>query len=145
MNETFIIKIKYHDKDLPKIGKIENGDWIDLYAAEDVCLDQFESRLISLGISMELPKGWEAHIVPRSSTFKKFGIIQTNHMGVVDSAYNGDSDVWMFPALAMRPTTIEKGTRICQFRIVENQPSILFHEVDSLGNSNRGGFGSTGN
>lgn len=144
MKETFIIKIKYHSDDIERLEKIEKGDWIDLRAAEDVHLNQFEFRLIPLGISMELPKGWEAHIVPRSSTFKKFGVIQTNHMGVIDSDYNGDADQWFFPALALRPTTINKGDRICQFRIVKNQPAILFHEVDLLGNKDRGGFGSTG-
>lgn len=144
MKETFVIKIKYHDKKLERLEKIEKGDWIDLRAAEDVQLNQFEFRLIPLGISMELPKGWEAHIVPRSSTFKNFGVIQTNHFGIVDSDYNGDTDQWFFPALALRPTTINKGDRICQFRIMENQPTIVFHEVDSLGNDDRGSFGSTG-
>lgn len=143
MKETFIIKIKYHG-DTERLEKIEKGDWIDLRSAEDVHLNQFEFRLIPLGISMELPKGWEAHVVPRSSTFKKFGIIQTNHMGIIDSDYNGDNDQWFFPALAIRPTTINKGDRICQFRLVENQPDILFLEVESLGNEDRGGFGSTG-
>lgn len=144
MKGTFVIKIKYHDKNMERIQKIEQGDWIDLRSAEDVELEQFEFRLISLGVSVELPYGCEAHIVPRSSTFKKFGVIQTNHMGIIDNSYKGDNDLWMFPALAMRQTVIKRGDRICQFRIMEKQPVILFNEVDSLGNDNRGGFGSTG-
>lgn len=144
MEEKFIIKIKYHSDDLPRLNKIDVGDWIDLRASQDVDLDPFEFSLIPLGVSIELPKGWEAHVVPRSSTFKKFGVIQTNHMGIIDSSYNGDDDQWMFPALAIRKTSIKKGDRICQFRITENQPDIVFHEVDFLGNKNRGGFGSTG-
>lgn len=144
MKETFVIKIKYHDDDIERLEKIEKGDWIDLRAAEDVHLNQFEYRKISLGISMELPDGYEAHISPRSSTFEKFGILQVNSVGVIDNSYKGDGDIWKFPALAIRPTTIEKGNKICQFRIVEKQPNILFHEVESLGNEDRGGFGSTG-
>lgn len=144
MKETFVIKIKYHDDGIERLEKIEQGDWIDLRSAEDVHLNQLEYRKISLGISMELPDGYEAHIVPRSSTFEKFGVLQVNSMGVIDNSYKGDGDIWKFPALAIRPTTIEKGNKICQFRIVEKQPDILLHEVASLGNKDRGGFGSTG-
>lgn len=138
------IKIKYHNPDLTKIEKIANGDWIDLRAAEDVSLKAGEFRLISLGVSMKLPDGYEAHIVPRSSTFKTWNIIQTNHMGVIDNSYSGDNDVWMFPALALRDTEIKENDRICQFRIVEKQPSVEFAEVEKLGGEDRGGFGSTG-
>lgn len=137
------IKIKYHDKAC-KIDKIEKGDWIDLRSAEDVVMNAGEHRLISLGISMKLPDGYEAHIVPRSSTFKKFGIIQANHMGIVDNSYSGDGDVWMMSAYAVRNTEIHKGDRICQFRIMKKQPEICFVEVDKLDGPNRGGFGSTG-
>ena len=144
------IKIKYHGSDIEKIEKIAVGDWIDLRAAEECYLRKGEFALISLGVSMKLPEGYEAHVVPRSSTFKKWGIIQTNHMGVIDNSYCGTNDVWKFPALCLNPTEhsvfshIRKGDRICQFRIVRNQPEIEFEEVEVLEDTNRGGFGSTG-
>ena len=138
------IKIKYHNKNIDKIEKIDTGDWIDLRAAETVELKADEFKLISLGISMQLPEGYEAHLVPRSSTFKNYGIIQTNHQGVIDESYCGDNDVWKFPAYAMRDTVITENDKICQFRIVEKMPSIEFEEVDTLNNTDRGGFGSTG-
>ena len=138
------INIKYHDKDLARIQKIACGDWIDLRAAESVDLQAGEFKLISLGVSMELPKGYEAHIVPRSSTFKNFGIIQTNHMAVIDNSYCGDNDIWFYPVYALRDTHIEKNDRICQFRIVKKQPKLRFTVKDVLGNKDRGGHGSTG-
>ena len=139
------IRIKYFTDKIDKLTYIDGkSDWVDLRAAESVDLKQGEFKLNPLGIAMELPKGYEAHIVPRSSTFKNFGIIQPNHQGVVDCSYCGDNDQWFMPALAMRDTHIECNDRICQFRIVENQPKIEFCEVESLGNSDRGGFGSTG-
>lgn len=138
------IKIKYFDNELPKIEKIKVGNWIDLRAAEDVELKQFEFKLIPLGVAMELPKGYEANIVPRSSTFKNFGILQTNSYGVVDESYCGDNDQWFFPALAMRDTVIKKGDRICQFRINRVMGEVEFIEVENLGNEDRGGHGSTG-
>lgn len=137
------IKLKYHNDKIDKIKKIDKGDWIDLMAAETICLKANEFKLISLGISMELPKGYEAHVVPRSSTFKAFGIIQTNHMGIIDESYKGNSDVWFFPAYALRDTIINENDRICQFRIVEKMPAVEFLEVSNLGKENRGGFGST--
>ena len=139
------IKIKYHTDEIEKLKYIDGkSDWIDLRSAEDVELKAGEFALISLGVSMELPKGYEAHIVPRSSTFKNFGIIQTNSMGLVDESYCGDHDQWFFPALAMRDTEIHVNDRICQFRIMEHQPKIEFEEVDKLEGNDRGGFGSTG-
>ncbi len=138
------IKIKYFDNDITKIEKIEKGDWIDLRAAETIELKSGEFKLIPLGIGMKLPEGYEAHIVPRSSTFKNFSIIQTNHMGVVDQSYCGDNDQWYFPAYALQDTVIYKNDRICQFRIMENQPVIIFEEVEHLNECNRGGIGSTG-
>lgn len=137
------IKIKYFT-DIEKIEKIEKGDWIDLRAAEDVELKAGDFKLIPLGVAMELPKGYEAHIVPRSSTYKKFGIIQTNHQAVIDASYCGDNDQWLYPAYALRDAEIHKGDRICQFRIMEKQPEITFTEVETLGNEDRGGIGSTG-
>ena len=137
------IKIKYHNPDLIKIEKIAVGDWIDLRAAEDITLKANEEAIISLGVSMKLPDGYEAHIVPRSSTFKKWGIIQTNHMGVIDNSYSGDNDIWGMPVYAIKNTEIKMNDRICQLRIVKRQPEIKFIEVDSLGSINRGGFGST--
>lgn len=138
------IKIKYHNKNIDKIEKINNGDWIDLRSAETVELKAGEFKLISLGVSMELPKGYEAHVVPRSSTFKNFGIIQTNHQAVIDESYCGDNDIWRYPAYALRDTVIKENDRICQFRIVEKMPCVTFEEVETLGNADRGGFGSTG-
>lgn len=139
------IRIKYFSEQIEKLQYIENkSDWIDLRAAEKVTLKAGEYKLIPLGIAMELPMGYEAHIVPRSSTFKNFGILQTNSTGIVDESYSGDNDQWFFPALAMRDTVIEVNDRICQFRIVEHQPRIEFTEVAELGNVDRGGLGSTG-
>lgn len=137
------ITIKYH-ADITPLEQKQGSDWIDLRAAEDVELFEGDFKLISLGVSMQLPEGYEAHIVPRSSTFKNFGILQTNHMGVIDESYCGDEDVWKFPAYAVRHTVIHKDDRICQFRIVEKQPKIEFNVVDKLDNISRGGFGSTG-
>ena len=139
------IKIKYFTDKIEKLCYIGGkSDWIDLRAAQDVSLKSGEFQLIPLGIAMELPKGYEAHIVPRSSTFKQFGIIQANHMGVVDESYCGDNDQWFFPAYAMRDTEIKTGDRICQFRIMEHQPAISFEEAETLKGRDRGGYGSTG-
>lgn len=138
------VMVKYHDKELGKIEKFPVGDWIDLRSAERVDLDAGQFRIISLGVSMKLPEGYEAHVVPRSSTFKKWGILQTNGIGIIDESYCGEGDVWKFPALAMRPTTIFKGDRICQFRIVKKMPEVTFKEVEHMEDENRGGFGSTG-
>ena len=139
------IKIKYFTDKIEKLSYIEGkSDWIDLRSAEDVDLKKGEYRLIALGVAMELPAGYEAHIVPRSSTYKNFGIIQTNHHGIVDGSYCGDNDQWYMPVYALRDPHISLNDRICQFRIVENQPKILFQEVDALEGADRGGFGSTG-
>lgn len=139
------IKIKYFTDKIEKLRYIDGkSDWIDLRAAEDVTLKAGEFRLIPLGVAMRLPRGYEAHVVPRSSTFKNFGVIQTNHMGLIDETYCGDDDQWYFPAYALGDTEIHINDRICQFRIVEHQPKIEFEEVEILGNSNRGGIGSTG-
>lgn len=139
------IKIKYFSDQIEKLRYIDGkSDWIDLRAAEDVELKKGEFRLIPLGVAMELPKGYEAHIVPRSSTFKNFGVIQTNHMGVVDESYCGDGDQWYLPVLAVRDTKIQVNDRICQFRIMEHQPTIEFEEVESLEGPDRGGFGTSG-
>ena len=144
-DEKMNIKIKYHTGDIEKLRYIDGkSDWIDLRSAEDVELKAGEFKLISLGVSMELPKGYEAHIVPRSSTFKTWGIIQTNSMGVIDESYCGDNDIWKMPVYATRDTVIHKNDRICQFRIIEHQPTIEFEEVDTLGNEDRKGIGSTG-
>lgn len=138
------IKIKYHDPDIEKLGLEQHGDWIDLRAAENVCLNAGEFQILSLGISCRLPVGYEAHIVPRSSTFRRWGIIQTNGMGVVDESYCGDNDIWGMPVYATRPTTICKGDRICQFRIMKKMEPVTFVQVDHLDSESRGGFGSTG-
>ena len=139
------LKIRYISKEIEKLRYIDGvSDWIDLRCAEEVELKQGEWRLIRLGIAVELPKGYEAHIVPRSSTYRNFGIIQTNHMGVVDHSYCGDEDEWKYPVLAMRDTVIHVNDRICQFRIMKNQPKLVFEEVEHLGGESRGGFGTTG-
>lgn len=139
------IKIKYFDDEIDRItnhgGK---GDWYDLRAAETVRLKAGEFKLIPLGVGMQLPKGYEANIVPRSSTFKNYGIIQTNHFGVIDNSYSGDNDQWMFPAYATRDVVINKNERICQFRVNKVQPEFELIEVEHLGDNDRGGFGSTG-
>jgi dUTP pyrophosphatase len=142
--KSYQLKIKYFNKELPKLTKIEKGDWIDLRAAKTVQMKKDEFALIPLGVAIELPEGFEAHIVARSSTFKHFGIIQTNSMGVVDESYKGNEDQWFFPAFALRDTEIHAGDRICQFRIMEKMPSIVFKEVEELVHQNRGGHGSTG-
>lgn len=138
------IKIKYFNENLEKVTKIAQGDWIDLRAAEDVVMKAGEFKLIPLGVAMQLPEGYEAHVVPRSSTYKNFGIIQTNHQAVIDELYNGNNDQWFYPAYALRDTEIHVNDRICQFRIMKKQPEIRFDEVETLGNVDRGGIGSTG-
>lgn len=140
------IKIKYFTdfSEDEKIKKIDKGDWIDLRAAEDVTFIKGEFKYIKLGVGMILPDGYEAHVVPRSSTFKTWGIIQANHQGVIDNTYSGDEDEWRFPAFAEHNCEIKKGDRICQFRIVEKMPEVVFTEVEHLNEKSRGGFGSTG-
>lgn len=138
------ITVQYLNDTIERLKKIENGDWIDLRAAHDYELKKGEYKLIHLGVAMKLPDGYEAHIVPRSSTYSKYGIIQANHQGVIDNSYCGPSDWWYFPAIAYtRDITIKKGERICQFRIMEKQPDIKFVE-GPMTSKDRGGFGSTG-
>lgn len=143
-DETEKIKIKYFDNEIDKIEKISKGDWIDLRSAETIHLKKGEFHLIPLGVGMKLPDGYEANIVPRSSTYKNFKVLQTNCFAVIDNSYSGDSDEWKLPVIAMEDTTINKNDRICQFRINEIQPNIEFEEVEHLDDVSRGGFGSTG-
>lgn len=139
------IQIQYLDDTIEKLAYIDGkSDWIDLRSAVDVELKAGEFKLIHLGIAMKLPEGYEAHVVPRSSTYKNFGIIQTNHCGIIDSSYCGPNDYWYMPAYALRDTVIHKNDRICQFRIEKNQPKLVFEEVKELSGTNRGGIGSTG-
>ena len=138
------ILIKYFDSSIDKIKHIDIGDWIDLRAAENIELKTGDFRLIPLGVAIQLPAGYEAHIVPRSSTFKNYGIIQTNSIGIIDESYCGDNDQWMMPVYATRDVVINKNNRICQFRIMKKMPEVEVETVEHLGNSNRGGFGSTG-
>ena len=140
----FNVNIKYFDKDLVHIQEFAQGDWIDLRAAEDVDIPKFTRKKISLGIAMELPDGYEAHVVPRSSTCKNFFVLQTNHFGVIDNSYKGNNDCWFVELYAIEDTHISKNDRICQFRIDKKMPKIKFVEVENLGNPNRGGWGSTG-
>ena len=144
-NETKTILIKYFTDGIKPLNKKEIGDWIDLRTAENVALHEGDFKLISLGVSIKLPKGYEAIIVPRSSTFGRYGIIMTNSIGVIDESYSGNNDIWKFPAYCLKDYTyIPKDTRICQFRIIKHQPKIEFKEVSQLNSFNRGGFGSTG-
>ena len=139
------IRIKYFTDKIDKLTYIDGkSDWIDLRASEKVVLAAGEFKLIPLGVAMELPEGYEAHVVPRSSTFKNYGLLQTNSCGIIDGSYCGDEDMWRLPVYATRDTIIEVNDRIAQFRIVENQPKIVFEETAHLGNDSRGGFGSTG-
>lgn len=135
------IRINTHGGPLP----VCHGEWIDLCTAEDVYLEKFEFEIISLGVSMQMPEGYYALVVPRSSTYKNFGVICANGMGVIENSYAGDNDVWGFPAIAMKSTFIPKGTRICQFQLFRQSEPVEFEMVESLGNASRGGFGSTGN
>lgn len=162
---------------MPKV--IKKGDWVDLQSAEQVTMNapqagtlkkhtvngeteshrdvSFDFKLISLGVAMELPKGFEAIMKPRSSTYKNFGIIQSNHAATIDNDYRGSNDIWKFPAIAFKDTEIYIGDRICQFRIQLSQNAtvwqklkwllssgIKFVEVNHLYHENRGGIGSTG-
>ncbi|MCI9360661.1 MAG: dUTP diphosphatase [Hungatella sp.] len=145
MYEKKKIEIKYFSDKIERLVYIGGkSDWIDLRAAEDVRLKAGEFRLIPLGVAMKLPEGYEAHIVPRSSAFKNFGIIQTNHCGIIDESYCGDNDQWFFPAYALRDTEVKVNDRICQFRIMKHQPPLVFKEVLQLLDADRGGIGSTG-
>ena len=139
-----IIKIKYVKDGMEKIVQIDKGDWIDLRVAEDIHLEAGEFKLIPLGVAMTLPPNYEALLIPRSSTFKKYGIIQTNSIGLIDETYCGDNDEWLLPVLATGTVDIPKNTRICQFRILKHQPTVAFAEVEHLSETDRGGFGSTG-
>ena len=139
------IQIKYFTDEIEKLTYIDGkSDWIDLRAAKEMELRAGQYAMIPLGVAMKLPEGYEAHIVPRSSTYKNFGLIQTNHMGVVDESYCGDNDQWHMPVYAIRDTVIHVNDRVCQFRIMEHQPKIVFEEVEALNAPDRGGFGSTG-
>ena len=144
MSEILNVKVKYFDQNLPKIEKIKKGDWIDLVCAEDILLSAGDIKLIPLGVAMEIPRCYEAHVLPRSSTFKNFGILQTNAMGIIDSSYSGPNDQWFMPVYATRDIKIEKYSRICQFRLIKNMDPINFIESDLEDNIDRGGHGSTG-
>ena len=139
------IKIVYHTDQIDKLTYIDGkSDWIDLRSAVDVELKAGEFKLIHLGIAMKLPEGYEAHVVPRSSTFKNYGLIQTNSCGIIDQTYCGQNDIWRWPAYATRDVVVHANDRICQFRIEKNQPKLVFDEVKELSGTNRGGIGSTG-
>ena len=137
------IRVKYHS-DITPLEVIDKGDWIDLRVAEDIELKDGEFKLIPLGVSMQLPEGYEALVIPRSSTYKTWGVLQTNHVGLIDNSYCGDNDIWYFPALATRDVVIPKNTRICQFRVQKKMNNCTFTTVEHLGNADRGGIGSTG-
>lgn len=147
------VKIRYTSDKIKRIEQIKIGDMIDLRSAEDVFIKEGESYMISLGVAMQLPKGYFAEIVPRSSLFNNFGLVMVNSIGVIDESYCGNNDVWRFQALCVEGKQFKNGVkgtqvsindRLCQFRIVEKMPELDFIEVDDLGNENRGGIGSTG-
>lgn len=143
--ERVEIRVKYFTDKIERLRYIDGkSDWVDLRAAEEIRLKKGEFRLIPLGVAIALPEGYEAHVLPRSSTFRNFGILQANSMGVIDESYCGDGDQWFFPAFAVRDSEIHVNDRICQFRIVEHQPRLSFRETERLGGEDRGGFGSTG-
>lgn len=142
MNHT--VKIKYFSDEIPRIKEFDKGDWIDLCASEDVEMKKGEYKCIKLGVAMQLPEGYTAYVLPRSSTYKNFKILLVNGCGVIDNSYCGDNDEWGFPALATEDTIIRKGDRICQFSIQKSPDKFYFSEVAMLGNRDRGGFGSTG-
>ena len=146
------IRIKYFEG-ATKLKKITKGNWIDVYARKDVFVPLAERAMIPLGFALELPKGWEGHLAPRSSTFKTWGLIQTNSVGVVDDTYIGDNDEWNMPVYCLKGhdskdgvagTLVKCGDKIGQFRIMEVMPELEFEEVESFGNMDRGGFGTTG-
>lgn len=138
------ILVKYERDDTKRLEKIEQGDWIDLYSDDDYALGPGDFKLINLGVIIKLPTGHEGYLLPRSSTFKNFGIIQTNGMGIVDESYCGPTDVWRMPVIAMRNTTIKRGDKIAQFRVTKKMPEVKFEEIKIVTEQNRGGFGSTG-
>lgn len=138
------IKVKYL-RDIPRIQLRDNGDWIDLCAGEDTLIRHNEARPIPLGVAMELPQGYEAIIAPRSSLFKRYGLMQANSIGIIDESYKGDGDEWHFIAYNTGfDTIVTKGTRICQFRLLKHQDPMEIEECETLGNADRGGIGSTG-
>lgn len=140
------IKIKYFNSEMPKLELIEGkSDWIDLRVSEDVELLQGQFKLLPLGVAMELPLGYEAYVVPRSSTYKNYGLLQANSMGVIDESYKGNEDMWKLPVIASKNIRINKYDRVAQFRIQKKMPEVTFEEVDFLDNEDRSGFGSTGN
>jgi dUTP pyrophosphatase len=141
---TIFLEINYLKEDTKRLEKIEQGDWIDLYADESYDLNPGDFALISLGVVIKLPEGYEAHIAPRSSTFKNFGVIQTNSVGIVDESYCGPNDVWKWPAFALRSSTIRRGDKICQFRVMKKMEKVIFNEIEEVSSPDRGGFGSTG-
>ncbi|MCQ2125613.1 MAG: dUTP diphosphatase [Fibrobacter sp.] len=143
-DEEYCIKIQYLNDEVNRLAKIEKGDWIDLYAAEEVVLKAGEWKLVHLGVAMQLPDGFEAHLAPRSSTFKNWGVLMTNSVGVVDNSYCGPNDWWKMPVYATKDITIEKHSKIAQFRIMKKQPAVTFVECSLADNADRGGFGSTG-
>lgn len=138
------ILIKYHTPAAKPVEQAHMGEWFDVRAAESYDLKAGTKGFINLGISVRVPHGYEAILAPRSSSFKKYGFIQTNSIGVIDETYSGDDDIWMLPYFATRDAHIEAGDRIAQFRIQRNQGNPSLKEVRYLGKNNRGGFGSTG-
>ena len=138
------LRVKYHTNGIKPLEQVDGSDWIDLRTANEERLDAGDFKLLSLGVSIQLPPNCEGVIIPRSSTFKKWGILQANSCGLIDESYCGDNDVWMFPAMATEDIVIPANTRLCQFRVQKKMGTVEFKTVDQLNNEDRGGFGSTG-
>jgi len=144
LNEPLYIKVKYL-ADIDPLQQIKIGDAIDVRAAKDINLKYMESTHIPLGFACELPKGYLALLMPRSSTFDKYGIIQTNSIGLIDESYCGDNDEWAMPVVALRTDIhIPKNERIAQFLVIHKEEAMNILATTHLGNANRGGFGSSG-
>ena len=157
-NSTSILRVKYSDPDFPTLHITEKGNWIDLKCSQDYTLKAGESTLIDLGVAMKLPEDFEAWLVPRSGTFKKYGLTQTNGIGIIDNSYSGNGDIWKMPVLAHQDTFVAKGERLCQFRLMPTmdamitggkpmlsiKPGLVIVEVSQLDDVDRGGFGSSG-
>lgn len=138
------IKIYYVDKEMPKIEKINVGDWIDLRSRVELDYKAGDYLQIPLGIIAQLPNGYEAIEAPRSSTFKKYGIIMCNSIGIIDNSYCGPGDEWNFLGYALKDGHIDKYDRICQFRILKSMPYTEIIEIEEPEGESRGGIGSTG-
>ncbi|MDD5940636.1 MAG: deoxyuridine 5'-triphosphate nucleotidohydrolase [Lachnospiraceae bacterium] len=138
------IKVRKLVEGLEDIRQAHDGEWYDLRSAEDIELHKGELKYIPLGVAIQLPDGYEGILAARSSGPLKMGIMPAAGIGIIDNSYCGDEDQWMYPVVALRDTKIHKNDRVCQFRLLYHNPDAHVQYVESLGNENRGGIGSTG-